>query len=84
MSKEAASVAASGVVGSFGSPAEAAADSAKNFEMDRLTKIHQGELQLWARKDEATQLKTKAAFALGNSIIKASAQAIQGAMGKPI
>lgn len=83
LSREAAGTAASGVVGSFGSPAEAAAASGRNFELDRLTKVHQGQLALWARKNEATQAKTKGTFALGNSIIAASGQAAKAAMGVP-
>jgi len=61
--------AASGVDISSGSAADVTAESAKNVELDRLMALSGGQLKMWAKNLEASQLKAQARGALFQSVL---------------
>ena len=75
---QAVSQATSGVDISQGSPADVAAASAKNIELDRLNTLYKGALQKSAKDYEATQYKRQGIASLAGGVFGAGASILAG------
>lgn len=73
--------ASGGVDTSSGSSAEVAAENAKQIQIDALDHVYAGRVKKWQSNIKATAYKTQGAFAFGNSLLTAGAQAAKGAAG---
>lgn len=74
--------AASGVDISTGSPADVAAESARNIELDALTRRYQARVQSWGKTIEGRQANAKGSAALTQGIIGATSTLLtSGASG---